>query len=58
MIRDSSSKNIYLFFPVNQPEGSAQLYSLVNDPHERNDLAQENPEILSRIQTRLEEWGA
>jgi len=42
--------------PANRPEGSAQLYNLVNDPHERNNLAEENPEIVSRLQKRLEEW--
>jgi uncharacterized sulfatase len=42
--------------PGNQPSRPAELYDLESDPHERNDQAESHPEIVARLQGRLEEW--
>ncbi|KAK7481483.1 hypothetical protein BaRGS_00027245 [Batillaria attramentaria] len=33
-----------------------QLYNIRDDPTERNDLAENNPEVLAKMKARLEEW--
>lgn len=35
---------------------SAELYDLSVDPHEQKDLATENPEVIHRLSTRLDQW--
>ena len=55
-------------YPNNtQPEGldgvqdcgtSGCLYDIRRDPHEHTDLAQSEPEVLSRMQAKLKEYQA
>jgi len=40
------------FFDTDEVE----LYSLVDDPSERNDVAADHPEIVSRLKTKLTDW--
>jgi uncharacterized sulfatase len=43
------------FYPM-EPDGQPQLYNLLEDPHERVDLAAENPEVVSGLTREIEEW--
>ncbi|GMQ95196.1 MAG: hypothetical protein BMS9Abin13_308 [Patescibacteria group bacterium] len=38
-------------------EQTFELYDLVNDPEEFNNVAEENPEVFERLKARLEEWA-
>ncbi len=40
----------------NVPGGSPQLYDLVADPHEKKDLAADQPERARQIRSRIEAW--
>ncbi len=42
--------------PANVREGSIELFQLGEDPHETKNLAESHPEIVARLQTRLESW--
>ncbi len=33
-----------------------QLFNLLNDPHENQNLAAENPELITRLAARLQDW--
>jgi uncharacterized sulfatase len=33
-----------------------QLFNLLNDPHENQNLAAENPELITRLASRLQDW--
>ena len=35
---------------------SAQLYDIVNDPHETTDVADKNPQVFEAIKNELKEW--
>lgn len=35
---------------------SFELYDLVNDPFEENDLASEKPEVVQKMKSVLDEW--
>lgn len=37
-------------------EKRPQLFDLIGDPHEENNLASENPEVVARLAARLQEW--
>lgn len=37
-------------------EEPVRLYDIVQDPHERRNLAEEHPEIVERLSARLQEW--
>jgi len=34
----------------------AKLYNIIDDPHERNDLASSHPEIVARLKRKIEAW--
>lgn len=40
----------------NDAQGAPELYNLKNDPHEKNNLAQENPQQVSQLTSRLQQW--
>ena len=42
--------------PWNVPNGKAELYSLPDDPHEKNDLAGREPQTVERLSQALDGW--
>jgi len=40
----------------NVPDGTAALYDVVADPHEKNDLAADQPDRVRRLRERLDIW--
>ncbi len=42
--------------PVNEPDGARELYNLEQDPLERNNLAEAEPDALKKMQTMLDDW--
>ncbi len=51
IIRDGEWKLIYY-----HEDGHCELYNLVQDPSERNDVASNHPELLDKMQARLKAW--
>jgi len=43
---------------VNHDRSTPQLYDLPNDPSESKNLAQENPEVVTRLDKALREWNS
>jgi uncharacterized sulfatase len=43
------------FYPAD-PEGRPQLYNLLDDPHERVNLAAEHPDIVTAMALEIERW--
>ena len=41
---------------LSEPIPKPELFNLDNDPGERNNVAEENPEIAKKMETRLTEW--
>lgn len=37
-------------------DGSRRLYHVASDPEESEDVADENPEVVSRLEGELDEW--
>jgi hypothetical protein len=52
MIRGERYKLIW------RPNGDVQLFDLLADPGERNDLSAERPEVLDRMESQLLTWMA
>ncbi len=43
------------FYPK-EPDDQPQLYNLLEDPHERRNMAAENPEVVKSLKEEIEEW--
>ena len=52
----SNPWKLILTNPEYQPDSGPQLFNLHQDPHEWKNLAEENPEIVSRLAREIEEW--
>lgn len=48
--------NLILLDPVNKPEEVPELYHLEGDPHERDNKAEDHPEIVDRLTERIQTW--
>ncbi len=42
--------------PVHPRETPIQLYNVIEDPHEKNNLADQHPEIVARLKEEIENW--
>ncbi len=42
--------------PVNQPEDEVELFNLMEDAHETNNLADKNPEKVEELKGKIESW--
>ena len=47
---------LILLDPVNKPEEVPELYHLEEDPHERDNKAEDHPEIVDRLTERIQTW--
>jgi arylsulfatase A-like enzyme len=43
------------FYPI-EPDGKPQLYNLLEDPYEKLNLAEENPDVVSELTEEIENW--
>jgi arylsulfatase A-like enzyme len=43
------------FYPI-EPDGKPQLYNLLEDPHERINLAADKPEVVTSLTVEIERW--
>jgi arylsulfatase A-like enzyme len=43
------------FYPI-EPDGKPQLYNLLEDPHERINLAADKPELVTSLTDEIEKW--
>lgn len=43
------------FYPI-EPDNQPQLYNLLEDPHERRNLAANNPEVVADLTREIKEW--
>lgn len=43
------------FYPM-EPDDQPQLYNLLEDPHERRNLAANNPEVVADLTREIQEW--
>jgi uncharacterized sulfatase len=43
------------FYPY-EPDGKPQLYNLDEDPYEKVNLAEENPELVKSLTAEIEKW--
>ena len=41
---------------INEPIPKPELFNLDNDPGENNNVAEENPKIAKKMETKLTEW--
>ena len=37
-------------------EKSPQLFNLLKDPHEKKNLASQNPKVVARLAAKIEQW--
>ena len=52
----SDSWKLILPDPVNKPDDSVELYQIVEDPHETDNKAEAQPEIVDSLTDRIETW--
>jgi uncharacterized sulfatase len=43
-------------FYLIEPDGKPQLYNLLDDPHERVNLADDNPDVVLSLKEEIEKW--
>lgn len=41
---------------TNKPEASTELFNIEQDPFEKENLAEENPEVVGRLKNQIENW--
>lgn len=47
---------LVLPYPANEPDAKPELFDLINDPHEKADLAAKQPESVARLTAMIDAW--